>query len=309
MPSFQPLSVAVHANQLDAVDQLCASTLRCAGVRAPETLLLLAVTGLLTLVVIVAAAHVREARATVTEERSRTATERRAFTRFSREVAGLEATGPAARIGHNPGAVATVSASIAPSKRGLEPVRTAYEETVLAMDHYVEEYDEPLAEHMGRELGEELATAVEQSQQLTPPLQRALVERSRGAARDRERLMSRLDHECDALEAADDELTAVADTVDEAAARSLAGWSFSRLADEWNRLGELESRLSRLLSGRQETLQDGHVIGPSDDQPSLNAYLYDGLETTYPVLADASALADRVKDVRRRVLVELTRRV
>lgn len=309
MPSAaQPLSVPVHANQLDAVNEVCQSAIGCARGDLFEQLLLLVATGIIALVLVAVAVHIREALPLVREERSRTATEQEAFTRFARAVARLDAPGPAVQLGAGQGATSVVSASLAPQNRGLDAVRSAYEDTVLAMDHYEEEYGEPLAEHMRQELGEEVATAVEQNQQLTRPLQQALVARAREAALDRERLMTRLDHEVEALEAAEDELTAVAEAVDDARGRPLDGRSFPELTDEWHRLGELESRLRRLLSRRQEARQPIAFDDPGAGQPSLNAYLYEPLETRFPVLADATALADRVKDVRRRVLLALTRR-
>ncbi|MFB6353453.1 MAG: hypothetical protein ABEJ92_05150 [Halobacteriales archaeon] len=303
----QPLSVPVHANQLGAVEEVCAASIGCAQGDLLGQLLVLLATGVLAIVVIAVAAHVREARAVVSEEQSRTAAEQRAFARFARKVASFEAGGGTVQPGPAAGAVSATSASLVPSQQGIESVRTAYRETVLAMDHYEEEYDEPLDEHMRRELGVEIATAVEQSQQLSPPLKRALVERAREAARDRERLMTRLDHEMEALDAAEEELTSVADTVEEAASRPVDGLRYDELTDEWNRLGELKSRLSRLVARRQEALQEDVDDGPRTEYPSLNAYLYDDLDATFPILEDAAALAGRVKDVRRRVLLALTR--
>lgn len=306
-PVAQPLSVPVNANQLDAVDEVCRSALGCGHGALTEQFLLLLVTGVLAVVLLAAAVRIREALPLVREERSRTAAEQEAFSRFARAVARLEAPGPAVQPGPNHGATTAVAATIPAPNRGLDAVTSAYEDTVLAMDHYEEEYDEPLAEHMRQELGDEVATAVEQNQQLTPPLQQALVARAREAAIDRERLMTRLDRELDELEGAEEELTAVADAVDKATDRSLTGRSFRQLTDEWHRLGELESRMRRLVARRQEarTRSAGSI---ATGQPSLNAYLYEPLETRFPVLADAAALADRVKTVRRRVLHALTRR-
>lgn len=303
-----PLSVPVHSNQLDAVDEVCSAALRCSQGDVIGQLLLLVVTGLVAVVVIAAVVHIREARATVSEERSRTATERQAFTRFAREVARLEASGPAVQLGPASGATATMAAPSSPLDPALERVRSSYEETVLAMDHYEEEYDEPLVEHMGRELGEEIATAVVQNQQLTPSLQQALVDRARDAARDRERLISRLDHELEALDDADRELASLAQTVDEAGTRSLTDWSFPQLADEWHRLGEVESRLKRMVARRQESLETNAVHHRTSAPPSLNAYLYDRLDSSYPVLSDAADVAAQLKAVRRRVLLALTAR-
>lgn len=307
-PATQPHSIPVHSNQLDAVDEVCSAALGCSQTDVIGQLLLLVVTGLVAVVIIAAAVHIREARATVSEERSRTATERHAFERFARKVSRFDASVTPVQPASAPGAGSAVSATSVPSSRGLNQVRTAYEETVLEMDHYEEEYDEPLAEHMRRELGAELATAVDQSQQLTPPLKQALVGRAREAARDRERLITQLDRERETLDAADDELASIADAVDESAPRSVGGWTFPDLVDEWHRLGELESRVSRLLTRRQEALQARGPDGRRAGEPSLNAYLYERLDTTFPVLTDAAVIADRVKTARRRVLLALTSR-
>lgn len=304
----QPLSVPVHSNQLGAVDEVCNAALGCGQSDVIGQLLPLVVTGLAVMVVLAAAYHVREARAAVAEERSRTATERQAFQRFAREVDRIDPSPAAVQLSTAPAVTTAVAASSPRPDRGLEQVRQAYQETLLAMDHYDEEYDEPLAQHMRLELGEEVATAVEQSQQLTPPLKQALVSRANEAARERERLINRLAGEQEGLETADEELSAVAELVDEAASRSIEDWSFRELTDEWHRLGELESRLSRLLSHRQESLGAGPVDARRVDSLSLNTYLYDRLDTTFPVLSDATALAERVKVTRRNVLIALTKR-
>lgn len=304
----QPLSIPVHSNQLGAVDEVCAAARSCQQSDVIGQLLPLIVTGLVAVVVIAAAIRVREARATVSEEQSRTETERQAFQRFARTVSRIEPVTTTVQLGTAPAVTAAVATSTPRPDQGLERVRQAYTDTLLAMDHYEEEYDEPWAEHMRLELGEELGTAVEQSQELTPPLKQALVTRAQEAARERERLISRLAREEEALDAADEELSAVAEMVEEAATRPIEDWSFRALTDEWHRLGELESRLSRLLARRQEALGSADVVGFRSDSPSLNAYLYDHLNTRFPVLADATSLADRVKDVRRNVLLALTRR-
>jgi hypothetical protein len=146
-PAAQPLSIPVHANQLDAVDEVCRSAIGCARGDLGEQLLLLVVTGLLAIVLVAAAVHIREALPLAREERSRTATEQEAFTRFARAVSRLDAPAPAVQLGVGRGATSVVSVSAAPRSRGLDAVRSAYEDTVLAMDQYEEEYgEETLAE-------------------------------------------------------------------------------------------------------------------------------------------------------------------
>ncbi|WP_456264523.1 DUF7260 family protein, partial [Aeromonas schubertii] len=53
---------------------------------------------------------------------------------------------------------------------GLNDVQQAYRETVMSIAHYDEEYDEPLAQNLAFEVGEELAAAIMTHSQLTPYL-------------------------------------------------------------------------------------------------------------------------------------------
>lgn len=302
-----PLTISVHTNRLDAVDEVCDAALGCAQSELLTHLLLLVATGLLAVFVLAAIIHVREARAAVSEERSRTAAEQQAFSSFAREVSRIDAGSAPAQLTPATGAVSAVTSAQSSPDRRIQQVREAYERTVMATDHYEEEYDEPLARHMGAEFGEEVAAAVESAAELTPPLKQALLQRAREAAGERERLMTKLDHEAESLAAADDELEALADVIDDAHSRPLTDRTFQQLQDEWNRLGEVESRLSRLLARRQEELSD-RAATEQGDGPSLSGYLYAPLDTTFPVLTDGATLFGRVKDARSRVLTALTRR-
>lgn len=308
MVAALPLSISVHANRLDAVEEVCGPALGCAPADVIGQLLLLVVTGLLAVFVLAAIQRVSAARTTVSEERSRTATERQAFARFARQVARLDPSQSAQQLAPADGVVAAATVSThSPPDRGLEAVREAYRDTVMGMPHYEEEYAEPLARHMRVEFGGEVATAVTNGGRLTPELKQVLVERSREAAADRERLMHRLDREAESLDAADEQFSSIAADLDEAEGVSLTDRGFDGLVDEWNRLGELESRLSRLLGRRQETLETNE-LSASEERQSLNDYLYGDLESRFPILADGAVLADRVKGARSRVLAALTAR-
>jgi hypothetical protein len=310
MATAVSLSISVHANRLDAVGEMCGATLGCAPSNALGQLLLLVVTGLVAVFVLAAIQRVSEARAEVAEERSRTATEQEAFERFARRVARLDPSRPAAaQVAPADGVIATATVSThSATDRGLEAVREAYEETVMAVPHYEEEYAEPMARHIREEFGEEVATAVSGSGQLTPELKQVLVERAREAALERDQLMRRLNREAESLEAADDQFSTMTADLDEAEDSPLEEQGFEQLVDEWNRLGELESRLSRLLGERQETLESNGISTPGGGQQSLYEYLYADLDTAFPILVDGAVLADRVKTARSRVLAALTAR-
>lgn len=307
--ALSPLKISVHAKQIDAVEEVCGPALGCAGEALIGQLLLLVITGLVAVFLLAALQRVTEARNTVAEERSRTATEREAFASFAREVARLDPSQPAYQLAEADGVVSTAAIAGSPSgDGGLEAAREAYRGTVMGMPHYEEEYAEPLARHMREEFGQEVATAVTDGGQLTPELQSVLVERAREAAQERGRLMHRLDREADALEAAEEELAAVADDLREAETAPLDDLGYDALADRWNRLHELETRIARLLAHRQEAVHSGRGSAATNGHRPLNEYLYAGLRTSFPVLSDGAVLADRVRGARRRVLAALTSR-
>ena len=303
MVSALPLSISVHANQLDAVEEVCGPALGCAGSDVLGQLLLLVVFGVVAVFVLAAVQRVSEARSAVSEERSRTATEREAFSRFARRVAHVEPSAAGYQLTAGDGAVSAASVvGRAPSDGRLDAVRDAYRETVMSMPHYEEDYAEPIERHLREEFGREVATAVTDGDRLTPELKQVLIDRAQEAASDRDRLIRHLDREDEALGDAAEELTAVLEDVEEAETRPLERLGYRQLADEWNRLGELESRLSRLLAERQVTLRDGDPPGRSDGGLSFRRYLYADLETPFPVLADGAVAADRVKGARSRVI-------
>lgn len=310
MVAALPLSVAVHSDQLNAVDEVCGPALGCAQTDLLNQVLLLAVFGLVTVVLFAALQHVSRARSEVAEEQSRTARERDAFAKFAQRVAKLDPSPSGHQIAAPEGATATVAmAGNTPSDDRLEAVRDAYRETVMAMPHYEEEYAEPLGYHLREEFGEEVATAVTGGSRLTPELKQVLVRRARESSHERGRLMDRLDREAEALDSAADELETIERVVHETDDVTLDDRDFRALADEWHRLGEFESRLTRLLERRQEALQSQWEASDLSGLRSLQHYLYADLETGFPILADGAVLADRLTATRSRVLATLTTRV
>jgi type II secretory pathway pseudopilin PulG len=305
-----PVSIAVHSKQLDAVDEVCGAAIGCPEADVLSQVLLLTVFGLLTVFLLATLQRVSEARAEVAEEQSRTATERDAFAAFAQAVAKLDPSPTGYQLAGGDGAAATVAMTgHTPSDDRLEAVRKAYRDTVMAMAHYDEEYAETLASHLREEFGEEVSTAVTNGDRLTPELRQVLVRRAREAANERGRLIDRLDREAEALEAATTELEVVVAAVEDAEDRRLADLDFRALADEWNRLGEFESRLTRLLERRQEALHSQWQSGSHQGLRTLQHYLYVDLDTAVPLLADGAVLANRLDATRSRLLATLTSRV
>lgn len=75
------------------------------------------------------------------------------------------------------------------------------------MPHYVEEYDEPLSEHLAAEFGEELAISLAENTQLTSPVKKGVITVNQKAIQQRERLLLRLNGEATELDQATATLT------------------------------------------------------------------------------------------------------
>lgn len=291
----------VTQNLPDAGGGLCADLLSCAAL---EFAALALGTVLFALAFAAAALHVRDARTAVDEERSLLRVEADAFAAFASKLADLDAAGTTSGpVG--PGATALVSVG---TTAGLEGVRRAYEETVMAVPHYEAEYDEPLPANMAVEFGDDVASAVASGGPLTPQLKSTLLERSRQAASKRLVLLEYLDEEAEVLEAAAADLERVADSVERVAREPLERAGYDELRAEWYLLDDRERECEAVLDDRQDAIQNrGGLTERVEDVDTLEEYLYEPLSVTYPVLADGAALLERLRAEKQRVAGGLAR--
>lgn len=303
MVSAAPLSTRASMRDIEVVDDACRSAFGCGGLDV-STIALVLVTVVLAVLVFATIVHVREATSLVEEETERLEAERDAFDAFARRVANLEVA-EAAQPVTTSGGVATV-ASTAPDDR-LDRVRTAYRETVMDVPHYEADYGEALAENLSAEFGDEIAYAVEDGRQLTPQLKSALLDASREASRNRSSFISTLEAEADALADAASEMEELDGERASVAAAPVTERSYEELVADWKRLGRLGERCRQLTRSRQEQIRS--TSAAIRNAPDLHSYLYDEIDVTYPVLADAVSLSDTIEDLRSRFLDSITRRV
>lgn len=262
--------------------------------------------GVVTAFALAALVYVREARPACETERRRARTERDAFQRFSRRVADVEATATGPADVHH-GAATLVRTDAADD--GLRRVRDAYGETVMAVPHYDEEYDESMVANMSAEFGEEVATAVAGGAAFTPQLKHAVVAASDESRRQRAGFVRALARERDALSAAGDRLGGVDAALDGSNATPLSRRSFDDLAALDDRLRDLEASVAGVVRDRQAAVRGGYQGRyRRHEGHEFLAYLYRDLPVTYPVLADAASLLDDLATARRRVVRALTAR-
>jgi hypothetical protein len=248
------------------------------------------------LVALVGLSYLSIAREALADEHRRVATEVTAFDQFADRIAAADPQ-PLGQNARSGGPTMLVDSTT----DGLQEVRRAYQETVMAVDHYEEDYAEPLAEHMREELGPDVATAVLNGPGFTPEVQTALVDAARTACEARQGLLSQLDDEAAALTAAGNKSSDIQQAVgDIRDAPRIAG--FDTLVGRWQRLDALEERCLETVRERYRSLTDRDAV-------ELTAYLYDDLPLPAPVLAEAATTLGAVRKERRRTCRMLTRLV
>lgn len=163
-------------------------------------------------------------------------------------------------------------------------MKKAYEETVMAVPHYTETYDETPIESMAAELSEEVAAAVEREPRLHPPLERSLLETTEQAVSSRRRILEAIETELDAVETAADELRDLLAELDSLLGQPLSTMGSNALRLTGDRLRALRERCDELAAKRQRrvrTRRDFHIV----DDGLFERHLYQGCEYTYPILA------------------------
>lgn len=214
-------------------------------------------------------APVRNARGRVETERSEVVAERRAIEAFVERVESLS-TALRADAGARTPRTGTVALGTNAPDADLAAVRSAYRETIMAVDHYDAAYGDSLPESLAAEFGPELAVAIGDGAggTFTPQLRGALLEAAAESLDDRATFVEALDGELASLRAAESALEELLERADR--------------GDE--RGGAAVDGLESIASGRQERL--GRRPGVSRmDGHDLCSYLYAGADWTYPVLA------------------------
>jgi hypothetical protein len=262
----------------------------------PNTLQLTACVGYLT--------RTPEAITAVREEQSRTEAEREAFEEFAAELEQLDAT-------NDPGPTATAvgsrslgNGSSAPAAT-TETVQALYRETVMGVDHYETEYDEPLPTNVAAELGADFRTALLTNDHLTTPLQQALVEKSRVAARSRAEFESLVQSELRSLTGAETRLRSAAGTVAQVRDRDFTRQPIDNFEAGTRQLQAVERECESLIADRQAE----YVDAPEEDGLNFREYLYQEYEWTHPAVGDALDLIESVREAETRITAIVSKRL
>lgn len=217
-----------------------------------------------------------DARRAAKRERRHLADERGAFARFRERVEELDAA----------------SAGSTGVDGGVARVREAYGDTVMAVPHYRERFDEPLVENVAGELSPELAAALARQDRLRPYLKRSLLTAADAAIGGRTTLLALVDSEREAITALDDRLERIEGEREAIVGQPVDRMEFNALRLSRRRLRGLEEQCDDLAAERQSTLGDGCRSSPGGDD--LGEYLYADCRRDHPLLAAIAATGRRV---------------
>lgn len=261
--------------------------------------------------VVAAVAHLRSAVTTLDEERSRLAAEREAFLEFAGRLAELDlgAEQPIGSRTETRTRKQPVTVVADTDDHGYRRVERAYRETVMAVPHYEEDYDEPLSTHMRTELEGPETQAMLERETANPVIRDTLVGRARAAALSRDDLLSTLETERESLLAAIDLRSELTDSLDSLREIPPLDRSFGGLLAVWHRLDDIEERCDDHIEQRQEQIQATTIDQPRTAESSVGTlpeYLYESLDVTYPVLHDYLGIRQEVQSERSKLVASMS---
>lgn len=299
MPAAYDLAPAVEEGF-----RTCGSTYGCLEVAAASMLALVAWAGLSTFVLFSPQLNIRAAVAALSEEYRRVEDEQSALAAFADRLGSVATS---TQMAAQANAVGTAVTRTQGGGGGMNQVRRAYQETVMSVDHYEDDYGEPLAEHLAGEFGENVAGAVVTGDGVSPPLKQALVAGSEEGRAQRDQYLEALSREERHLQEAGSQFEQSAQVCAELDGNRLRRRPFDDLRERLERLDAERETVQSTLEDRQRHLQEGVRFGwERQDAESVYRYLYDDLDVTYPALADGTRLLTRMREVEHRLLTGLT---
>lgn len=219
------------------------------------------------------------ARSLVEREAEELDAERAAFEAFGERVAAVD-------VQRRPAMTQSVSQSLVaagPRTPASDRIRSAFRETVIAVPHYEEVYDEPLLVHVEGELGPDIAVGLDGNGALLPAFKRVVLETVGRAVDRRTTVLDQLETEAESLSTARSEFGAVA------AALSDRSSGDDEASSPEHPLAVAKWRFTVVVEERQALIQHRHILVRIDGH-DFCSYLYGDQAWTYPVLSVAASL-------------------
>ncbi|WP_058366978.1 DUF7260 family protein, partial [Haloparvum sedimenti] len=138
-----------------------------------------------------------------------------------------------------------------PAGRGLRAVKVAYEETVMSVPHFVDDYDETYEASVEAEFGADLALVLTGRSALDDRSKRTLIDRTETAIEEREVFLETLDAEADSLDRSASALAPFREAVADLAAGSHGDRDFGALDARRAQVPVLRRKCDAIAARRQ----------------------------------------------------------
>lgn len=172
-------------------------------------------------------------------------------------------------------------------------IQNLFEETVMSVPHYEEDYDESFMEHIAAEFTPEIALLLNETDWLTEQHTSILDSYIRTAITERKELAQALELEYESVDHIGSQVHERSQQVLEISHREFNTMDFGALEAHWHRLEQIKTICDSIAADRQETIDSPtRSVGCSNSEISLNSYLYEDLAYDYPILATIGTLGD-----------------
>lgn len=255
---------------------------------------------------IVVCGSIEKAETCCSEERRRLIDEQNAFSEFCRRIRSTTPTAGENISNYSEyGVVGARTTRFNTQSQGLDKIEQAYRETVMSVPHFDDDYGDSFMENIEAELGSQITTVLDGGNHtLTAQLQQSLVLQTKQAIERRRNLVSMLDAELSELKDAKIRLkhlekqreqlnTALHSTV-EHHEQNVESENLKAYAEQWSEYEELKDQCEELLMDRQATIQNQSPQA-SDRFDVFYEYLYEPMQTDYPVLTATLSLIDWIE--------------
>lgn len=239
---------------------------------------------------------------TLLTERAQTEAEYDAFVTFGERISDRQLTHSSCSHAGSPGSVMTTHQKQAQSHvaQRLNMIRSAYEETIMSLPFYSDEYDDTYFESICEEFGSEIATALTTPECFGPAALKALFDRIETAKSERQRHIKACTRERDSIETAADRVIPIDEELSALTSVNFDSQSFGALDAHHNRLSILADHCESAAQTRQKTIQQQREFyNISQADMDVTAYFYREYDITYPVLAMCSDLTTRITEFHR----------
>lgn len=298
-------NIHLSRNQPDIPTDLCSGTVECALAGFADHVLILIWLLVLIVVAVSSLVFLPRAEQLCDRERRRATVEFDAFDQFLSRLQGYSSSGAAVTTEPVGGGSLIQQQAVAHGD-ALAKVREAYRETVMAVPHFEEDYDESLIEHMSAELGEEIAYATVDGGPLSEPIKRGLLAASRDARDRRADFIELLDEESESLNRHTASFEDIHERVNNATSPRCANESFNGLHRRRDALLNCSEEIESTVAARQQDRTEGRTAAiQMMDGTNLQEYLYRPMEVTYPVLGEGTRLLSQIQVSLRRIEDEL----